>query len=152
MKKVLKFGCLGAVVLALVIIVIVIIGVATAPKTVTTGTTPSRSVGAPATPATSASAAASDGDTITVTSCSEDEYGLIHGNVTIVNKHDTVQSYLITLSANDTAGTRVAELNGAANSVAPGQTAKLETIGSSTASTGKKTAGLACTVANVTQF
>jgi hypothetical protein len=52
----------------------------------------------------------------------------------------------ITVSVNDAAGNRLAEANGAASSVAPGQSATADLLGG--AATGAKN----CTVANVSRF
>jgi hypothetical protein len=66
--------------------------------------------------------------------------------VKVTNPTDRVQSYMITVSMNDTSGTRLEEANGASNSVMPGQTAKADLL-----ATGVE--GVAgCTVANVVRI
>lgn len=63
--------------------------------------------------------------------------------VKVINPTDVVQSYMITVSMNDATGARLAEANGASNSVMPGQTAKADLI-----VTGVEGV-TGCTVANV---
>lgn len=58
-------------------------------------------------------------------------------------------SYAVTLSADGPGGTRVAELNGFANSIQPGQTATVDAVGSVS---GEAPEGLTCTVVNVNRF
>jgi hypothetical protein len=67
--------------------------------------------------------------------------------VKVTNSTDRVQSYMITVSMNDASGARLAEANGAANSVAPGQVATTDLF----SGTGIDNVA-ACTVAGVSRF
>ena len=80
--------------------------------------------------------------------CKVGQFGMVEAEVTVKNSGDGVRSYLITISANDSDGNRVAELNGAANSIKPGQSAKVETLG--TVDDLDEGTKLSCEVANVT--
>lgn|GEM_PF-5139523 len=81
--------------------------------------------------------------------CKVGEFGLVEADVTVKNSGDESRSYLITISANDPkTGDRVAELNGAANNIKAGQSAKVKTVGSADGlDKGDK---LKCEIANVT--
>lgn len=84
---------------------------------------------------------------VAITKCGGDgQLGMNSVTVRITNSTDQTQSYWITASMNDTAGNRLGEANGASNSVAPGQSANAELIG-----TGAKGV-VQCTVANVTRM
>lgn len=89
------------------------------------------------------------GSDVTVTGCNRGEFGLITAVLSVMNSQDTPQSYLVTVSADGPDGVRVAELNAAANSIQPGQTASVEAVGSVT---GEAPEGLTCTVVNVNRF
>jgi hypothetical protein len=84
---------------------------------------------------------------VAITKCGgDDQFGMNSVTVRITNSTDRVQSYWITASMNDAAGNRLGEANGVSNSVAPGQSANAQLIG-----TGAK--GVAqCTVANVSRI
>lgn len=95
-------------------------------------------------PFTSTSDAVKD---VTVTECSgQGQFGMATVKVRVTNPTDRVQSYFVTVSVNDAAGNRLAEANGAANAVAPGQSANADLLGA-TASGAKN-----CTVANVSRI
>ncbi|HEY3894758.1 MAG TPA: DUF4190 domain-containing protein [Pseudonocardiaceae bacterium] len=84
---------------------------------------------------------------VVITKCGgDDQLGMNSVTVRITNSTDRTQSYFVTASMNDAAGNRLGEANGASNSVAPGQSANAQLIG-----TGAQGAAQ-CTVANVTRF
>lgn len=87
-----------------------------------------------------------EGD-VAITKCGgDDQFGINKVTVRITNSTDRVQSYWVTASMNDKAGNRLGEANGASNSVAPGQSANAELMG-----TGAK--GVTqCTIANVSRM
>lgn len=72
--------------------------------------------------------------------------GMAQVTTKVTNHTTTVQSYMITVSLNDPAGNRVSEANGATNSLAPGQTASVDLIGSTA------TGAVSCTVASVSRL
>lgn len=80
--------------------------------------------------------------------CKVGQFGMVEAKVTVKNSGDKNRSYLITVSANDKDGNRVAELNGAANAIKPGQSAKVDTIGQADGL--DEGTVLTCEVANVT--
>lgn len=84
---------------------------------------------------------------VKITKCGgDDQFGMNSVTVRITNSTDRTQSYFVTASMNDAAGNRLGEANGASNSVAPGQSANAQLIG-----TGAKGVA-ACTVANVSRI
>ena len=84
---------------------------------------------------------------VTVSQCNgSDRFGLAKVTVRVTNNTDRVQSYLITVSVNDATGNRLDEVNGASNSVAPGQSATAELVGGATEGAAN------CTVASVNRF
>lgn len=84
---------------------------------------------------------------VAITKCGgDDQLGMNTVTVRITNSTDRTQSYLVTASMNDAAGNRLGEANGASNSVAPGQSANAQLIG--TGATGVAQ----CTVANVSRI
>jgi hypothetical protein len=84
---------------------------------------------------------------VVITKCGgDDQFGMNSVTVRVTNSTDRSQSYLITASMNDAAGNRLGEANGASNSVAPGQSANVQLIG--TAAKGITQ----CTIANVTRM
>jgi hypothetical protein len=85
---------------------------------------------------------------VKVTECggSNGPLGLSNIKVRITNSTDRVQSYFVTVSVNDAAGNRLGEANGASNSVAAGQSANAELVGSATKGAAN------CTVASVNRF
>lgn len=89
------------------------------------------------------------GADVTVTGCKRAEFGLITANLSIKNSAGSAKTYAVTLSADGPGGTRVAELNGFANSIQPGQTAMVDAVGSVS---GEAPEGLTCTVVNVNRF
>lgn len=87
---------------------------------------------------------------VSVTPCTvETTAGLTEVTATVHNTTSSVQSYMVTVSVNDATGNRVTEVNGAANAVAPGQSAPVQLIGSSPAVSGS---AKSCTVADVTRI
>jgi hypothetical protein len=64
----------------------------------------------------------------------------------ITNSTDRTQSYWVTASMNDAVGNRLGEANGASNSVAPGQSANAQLLGTDAKGVTQ------CTVANVTRM
>lgn len=84
---------------------------------------------------------------VAITQCGgDDQLGMNTVTVRITNSTDRTQSYWVTASMNDAAGNRLGEANGASNSVAAGQSANAQLIG-----TGAK--GVTqCTVANVSRI
>jgi len=101
--------------------------------------------------AASQGAAVSAGDAsgdVVIDSCEAGEFGLLTASATITNSTDAAASYLVTGSANDAEGNRVAELSGAANSIAPGQSAQVDLIGS----LDEAPEGMQCVVANVSRY
>lgn len=80
--------------------------------------------------------------------CKVGQFGMVEAKVTVKNSGKENRSYLITVSANDKDGNRVAELNGAANAIKPGQSAKVDTIGQAEGL--DEGTVLTCEVANVT--
>lgn len=99
----------------------------------------------PGVPALPASDAVKD---VSVTECGGGggSLGLSKVVVRITNSTDRVQSYFVTVSVNDAAGNRLDEANGASNSVAPGQSATAELLGSAV------DGAASCAVANVTRI
>ena len=96
--------------------------------------------------ATSEGEASSD---VVVESCQRGDFGLITSTLAITNSSDSPKSYLVTVSADGPDGARVAELNAAANSVQPGQAARVDATGSVS---GEAPEGLTCTVVSVNRF
>jgi hypothetical protein len=96
------------------------------------------------------SAAAND---VTVSKCSvTKDFGvaLTHATVRITNSTDRTQSYLATISVNDSSGARVGEVNVVSNSLAAGQSVELDSPGS--AAKDFKPGQLTCTVAKADRF
>jgi hypothetical protein len=96
------------------------------------------------------SAAAND---VTVSKCSvTKDFGvaLTHATVRITNSTDRTQSYLATISVNDSSGARVGEVNVVSNSLAAGQSVELDSPGS--AAKDFKLGQLTCTVAKADRF
>jgi hypothetical protein len=90
---------------------------------------------------------------VKISKCSLDnEYGvaMTQATVRITNNTERTQSYMATISVNDSTGTRIGEVNVVANSLAAGQSVNLESPG--TASSGATPGQLVCTVANVSRF
>ncbi|NAZ73957.1 hypothetical protein GTQ99_00730 [Kineococcus sp. T13] len=99
-----------------------------------------------AAPSSSATAApAQETQDVLVNSCTPGEFGQVSADLTVTNSDDAARSYLITVSVNGPDGNRLAEANAAANSIAPGQVAQVQAIGSIT----DPPAELTCVVANV---
>jgi uncharacterized protein with FMN-binding domain len=123
--------------------VLIIIGIATAPGAPTTTATPGSVI---------ATVSGNAMDDVKLTNCASGPAasdGLTQVAAEITNHTGQVQSYLVTGSVNDPAGNRLTEVNGASNSVAPGQSATVDLIGGTTTGTG--TAAY-CTIANVTRI
>jgi hypothetical protein len=100
--------------------------------------------GPPAVPALPTNNAERD---VTITKCGDaDQFGMNTVTVRVTNSTDRTQSYLVTASLNDAAGNRLAEANGASNSVAPGQSANAELLASGAKGVSQ------CTIANVTRI
>ncbi|MGH8571742.1 MAG: hypothetical protein ACREX8_04085 [Gammaproteobacteria bacterium] len=86
-----------------------------------------------------------EGDVV-ITKCGDaDQFGLNTVTVKITNSTDRTQSYFVTASLNDAAGNRLAEANGASNSVAAGQSANADLLATGAEGVTQ------CTVANVTR-
>lgn len=118
--------------------ILVVIGIV-APSSPTTSTLAAPSVGVMTTPGAL-------GD-ISITQCTPNgPADMAQVTAQVHNGTDSTQSYMITVSLNDAAGNRVAEANGAANSIMPGQSARVELIGESAAG------AVACTVASAVRI
>jgi hypothetical protein len=113
-------------------------------------------IAAPATPTTSTPAGSSvsalpvldnaAGD-VTISQCTPSgALGMAQVTTQVHNSTTSAQSYMITVSLNDAAGNRVAEANGAVNSLAPGQSAHVDLLGA------QAPGATACTVASVTRI
>jgi hypothetical protein len=93
---------------------------------------------------------------VAATGCSvTNDYGtaLSHATVTITNHSQATQSYMATISVNDTSGTRIGEINTSSNSLAAGQSATLSgTEASGTAVSNAKPGPATCVVAHVNRF
>lgn len=93
---------------------------------------------------------------VAVLDCSvTSEYGLAstHATVKITNSTDRTQSYMATISVNDTSGARIGEINTSSNSLAAGQSVTLTGVAASgTAGTGTQPGPATCVVANVNRF
>ncbi len=85
---------------------------------------------------------------VVIDSCEAGDYGAINADATVTNSTEVPATYSITVSANDADGNRVAELNGFANSVAPGQSASVDLVGMVESAP----EGMQCVVANVTRL
>jgi hypothetical protein len=59
---------------------------------------------------------------VTLTKFTRDEHGYGVATLTIKNSTDTVQNYLVTVAVENKAGDQLSTLNGAVESLAPGQT------------------------------
>jgi len=84
-----------------------------------------------------------------------DDYGtaLTHATVTITNHTGSTQSYMATISVNDTNGARIGEINAVSNSLAAGQSATLTGMGATgSAASNTKPGPATCTVASVNRF
>lgn len=83
------------------------------------------------------------------------EYGLAsrHATVKITDSTDRTQSYMATISVNDTSGARIGEINMSSNSLVAGQSVTLTGMAASdTAGTGAQPGPATCVVANVNRF
>ncbi len=93
---------------------------------------------------------------VTATGCSvTNDYGtaLTHATVTITNHTGSTQSYMATISVNDTQGARIGEINAVSNSLAAGQSATLTGMGATGSATSNTKPGPATrTVASVNRF
>jgi hypothetical protein len=93
---------------------------------------------------------------VAVSGCSvTSEYGLAstHATVKITNSTDRTQSYMATISVNDTNGARIGEINTSSNSLAAGQSVTLTGVAASgTAGTGAQPGPATCVVTNVNRF
>ncbi len=132
---------LGAVALVIQIIVIAAVGSAV---NQTHGTITTGALFTAALPTTSNDAMAD----VRITKCSGGGGPLGMGAVAVqvTNHTSAVQSYLVTVSLNDAAGNRVAEANGASNSVGPGQSAAADLLAPAARDVAQ------CTVAHVTRI
>ena len=84
---------------------------------------------------------------VKIGSCKADEFGTVTAKLVINNKGKDQASYVVTAEAVK-GNERIAELNGIANSIRPGQTAKVDAVGSIESSAGKFT----CKVVSVDRF
>lgn len=128
--------------LALALVGLLLFGGCAAVVAATAGSIPSSSGGKSGQLAPSAGPAAAD---VAVTSCEPGPYGVFNVGLAITNSTSRSQSYLVTVSVNDADGNRVAEANGAANGVAPGQKAAAQAVGT----LATVPAGAACVLADV---
>lgn len=129
-----------AIITTVIVIAFLVLATGSTVKAVndtTSSASPSAAAGAP-------SGAEAD---VVIDSCQAASIGAEAG-LTITNSTDSAQSYLVSISANDTDGQRVSELSAASNSIAPGQSAKVQAVG--TLADG--TTITDCKVANVTRF
>lgn len=125
---------LGAITVVIGVIVLAVIG--SAASEVSKDLSPSAPFSA--LPSNSA-----EGDVV-ITKCGDaDQFGLNTVTVKITNSTDRTQSYFVTASLNDAAGNRLAEANGASNSVAAGQSANADLLATGAEGVTQ------CTVANV---
>jgi len=85
---------------------------------------------------------------VVINSCEAGDFGALNADATVTNTTDVPATYSITVSANDASGNRVAELNGFANSIAPGQSASVDLVGM----VEDAPEGMQCVVANVTRL
>ena len=98
-----------------------------------------------AAPATAGSDATAD---VTITKCVPGDYGTFNPQVMIVNSTDRAASYTVTVNINDPDGTRLAEADSSAITIAGGQTATLLAFGTLP----DPPAGVTCAVASATRF
>lgn len=87
-------------------------------------------------------------DDVKVSKCvtSGNSIGMADIAVRITNSTNRVQSYWVTVSINDAGGNRLAEANGASNSIRPGQSANAGLLASGV------DGAASCAVANVTRI
>lgn len=86
---------------------------------------------------------------VVVDDCEAGDFGDVTAKLTVTNSTDDVASYLITAEAVDEDGNRLVELTAAANSIAAGQSAKVDAMGMTDVDL---PAGYTCRVANVERF
>ncbi|MGD9526122.1 FxLYD domain-containing protein [Pseudonocardia sp.] len=94
---------------------------------------------------------------VTVSDCAVvAEYGIksTQATIKVTNPTDAAQSYSITVSVNDKAGTRIGEINAFANALAPGQSVTLsgDHARGLLSNESTKAGPAACTVASVNRF
>lgn len=134
-----------AAITTVIIIVFLSLATGSAVKAVNDATASASSSASSAAPSAAAPSGA-EADVV-IDSCKDSDFGA-EAQLTITNSTDSAQSYLVSISGNDAGGQRVSELSAASNSIAAGQSAKVQAIG--TLADGTTISG--CTIANVTRL
>ena len=129
-----------AIITTVIVIVVLSLATSSAVKAVNDATASASSSAAAGAP----SGAEAD---VVIDSCQAGSLGA-EAEITITNSTDSAKSYVVSISGNDADGQRVSELSTASNSIAAGQSAKVQAVG--TLADG--TTITDCKVANVTRF